>query len=779
MKKRTIKFLKNAKKGSSAGSNGGKGQSKSAPSMGKSSSKKPRLRKEDMLEDMEVEHVLPMRKHRDGRVSAAAAADDDDDEDDGDDDEDDGDLEGEEFGDDEDDDEVEDEGPSTKETKKKQTGDKHKDQLQQLADDDPEFFKYLQQNDASLLEFDEDESDGEEDEGGEDDDDDDGEEGSIPRRERVILVVTEEVLQETIDKAKEGSFAALKKMLSIFRAACLPSGADAAAGGDDEADDDKSNTSSFSIPSPEVYQQVIVGVTDHAHACLYQQLDLEELAQDQLSRMNKHPKWKKVQFLVMSFFKSMLHVLNGVSEASKQGQVASFLTSTLEAYLPLLTPLPRLSKAVLNTLLTLWASGPPPAEDEANVRAQAFLRIRQMALMLPGTVREECFRAIYLRFARACKSCTEANIGSVAFMAQSIAELYQSDPVQAYQQGFLYIRQLALHLRAALSKQTAEATRQVTTWQFLHCIRLWTRVVCSMPREDQLGPLVFPLAQVMFGVMAAGPSMYLVPLRLHLITSLHQLAAYAHVFIPTAARLTEILEHPDLSAPPTPSTETPPKLAYLVRLADDSLLKVTVRDVVVGEVMALLRHDAEVYRYHVGFPEYTYLTVRKLRAFAKKTKVSKWRDLSRTLAGQLDDYSAFAKQGRVKLGKAPMQIKDFEPLLPLAAQGGRTAPLPAVQRLVRLLADRAMSMPREVVVSAHQSGAGRGVQTGKRVREDEDDDDDEDDDGDDDEDEGDEKDDDEEEEEDDDEEEEEEDAGDANAVDRIGKFEWSDDDDDE
>jgi TATA-binding protein-associated factor Taf7 len=164
----------------------------------------------------------------------------------------------------------------------------------------------------------------------------------------------------------------------------------------------------------------------------------------------------------------------------------------------------------------------------------------------------------------------------------------------------------------------------------------------------------------------------------------------------------------------------------------------------------------------VGFPEYAYLTVRKLRAFAKKTKVSKWRDLSRTLAGQLDDYSAFAKQGRVKLGKAPMQIKDFEPLLPLVQ--GRGA-IPAVQRLVRLLAERAMSMPKEVVLG--QQGAAQGS-TGKRGRDEEEEED---------EDEEEEEEEEEDEEEDEEEEEEEEEVeGDANAADRIGKFEWSDDD---
>ena len=96
----------------------------------------------------------------------------------------------------------------------------------------------------------------------------------------------------------------------------------------------------------------------------------------------------------------------------------------------------------------------------------------------------------------------------------------------------------------------------------------------------------------MFGVMAAAPSIYLVPLRLHLITCLQQLAAYGRVFIPTAARLMEILEHADLVAPPVPSTEAPPKLSYLVRLPDEALLKVATRDVVVAEVATLLRHDA-------------------------------------------------------------------------------------------------------------------------------------------------------------------------------------------
>ena len=103
----------------------------------------------------------------------------------------------------------------------------------------------------------------------------------------------------------------------------------------------------------------------------------------------------------------------------------------------------------------------------------------------------------------------------------------------------------------------------------------------------------------------------------------------------------------------------------------------------------------------------------------------------------MDDYAAFAKQARVKLGKAPMQIKDFEPLLSMAnttittsssssfqsksgsqAAGAATTsvhPPSAAQRLVKLLADRSLSIPKEIVISTnHHATATGGWRKGGR-----------------------------------------------------------------
>jgi hypothetical protein len=85
----------------------------------------------------------------------------------------------------------------------------------------------------------------------------------------------------------------------------------------------------------------------------------------------------------------------------------------------------------------------------------------------------------------------------------------------------------------------------------------------------------------------------------------------------------------------------------------------------------LLRQDTEVYRYHVGAPEYLYLTIRKLKAYLKKCKITKWRDMVRNVTGQMEQYSAAALQGRAALTCGPMSITSFEPLLPHGTAASR------------------------------------------------------------------------------------------------------------
>ena len=102
----------------------------------------------------------------------------------------------------------------------------------------------------------------------------------------------------------------------------------------------------------------------------------------------------------------------------------------------------------------------------------------------------------YIAFARTARTFNEHTASSVTFMTECLVELYGLEMGSAYQTAFVYVRQLALHLRAAMVKKTPESIRQITSWQFLNCVRVWTRILCKYPSKDALYPLVYPFCQV-------------------------------------------------------------------------------------------------------------------------------------------------------------------------------------------------------------------------------------------------------------------------------------------
>lgn len=579
--------------------------------------------------------------------------------------------------------------------------DRHRQELEDLRERDPDFFKFLQQNDSGLLDFDASDEDEDEPESGDDDDleedinslDDEGgdDEGENEEDEeegpRVVVEVTEDLVVSTLKRATSGSLSALKQLLAIFRAACIPTGSEG----------DSAIVSRFTVNSPELYDFVMTRVIENAHRSFYSVLNLTrgKVSRDVVIKLGSHEKWKKVQGLVLSFFKSVLHILGGLATTQQNREVVVYLVSGIESYIPLLAPMPRLTKALLKSLLALWCDGPAPNTDPTHSRGHCFLRIRQMAILLPGTVAEDAFKGLYTTFAKSCKVYSEAAEPSIAFMIQCISELYQTDVALAYQQGFVFIRQMALHLRGAYVKKTPDALKQIQNWQYLNCLRVWTRVVCAMPESNALGPLVFPLSQLVLGLLALSTSVSFIPLRFHLISLLQLIAAHSQVFIPLAPKIREVLDMHDLVSKPTPSTELAPKLQYLIKFPAGAASKPAVRDAIVQEVASFLRQDAEIYRYHVGVPEYLYMSIRKLRAYCKHCKISKWRDLLKIVISQLDDISANAKKNRIKLAKSPMEITDFEALKSIAD------PVSSA-RLSRLISSRSAKAENldEIVVDA-------------------------------------------------------------------------------
>ena len=89
----------------------------------------------------------------------------------------------------------------------------------------------------------------------------------------------------------------------------------------------------------------------------------------------------------------------------------------------------------------------------------------------------------YLSYARRAEFSSTASVSgllpTLTFMGNCVVEIYSLDYASSYQHGFVYVRQLALHLRSSLKKCTPKSFRTIYCWQYMHCLSLWSAVLAA------------------------------------------------------------------------------------------------------------------------------------------------------------------------------------------------------------------------------------------------------------------------------------------------------------
>lgn len=571
---------------------------------------------------------------------------------------------------------------------------RHKDELDDLATKDPEFYQFLKENDVDLLNFGADE-DGEEndtpfeeievDEMQSEDDDEEGEvTGQVGKEKKKKSKATagatlnSSSLAAIISKATKGSLKDIKHLVLLFKSASNPEFED--------GEESLASLNGLGAASPEMYEEVLSNALNSLHLGWTAYLSLPTtLNRGILAKLGENNAWKKLKNATLTFFKALLSMLQTASITTKHQQITGFLLESLARYIPFLAPLPRLTSTtikVLSQLLFARVTDSNGLEEHTIIRELILLRLRQILKQLPGAAGAEVMRVVYLQYARQAKSCSETTLPQIEHLCRGIAELYSHDPALAYQQAFLSIRQLALLVRKAFLDHNATSLQSIRSWQFLHCIRLWTDVICRLPQEEKgLGALMYPLAQVMQAWMARLTSPYLLPARLLLISFQQRLAASAERFLPSGLALIEVLETLDLGVKAQASTTPPPQLKLLLALPNNSLPTAIVKETILQEVIQLLRFESEVFRYTIALPEYLFPLQRRLRAIVKKCRVDKARQLIKALLAQWNELSTFVKTERQRLQLTPMTAASavFEVLRPQDKEK-------ASDRLVKMIA---------------------------------------------------------------------------------------------
>lgn len=545
---------------------------------------------------------------------------------------------------------------SKKRTQKERAVD-HKSELDDLMEKDPEFFKYLEQNDKQLLDFDPERFDDEDDEDEDNDDEEvDGEDGPKKGKKSQSheqISISNADVKQWAKELESHNVTALKAVCHAFNNAVSAA---------DEGDEASSHNYKYSVTDPKAFSSLVLLALSSIPKQFTHHIPLKKVPRGRPTAIKDEKKLK-------SFTGSIKHFFVGLNNLLKSGRQSkstiSLILVAADEMLPYFQSHRSLIKDFVKNVCRVWAES---IEDEVQLAAFSFLK--GAAQSFQKSLLDLILKNSYSELVKVSRRTTVHTMPSINLLKTGTAALYTIDPSTSYQLSFQFIRQLAVHLRNSIINKTPESYKAVYNWQYVHSLDLWVRVLCAnaavAAEKGAVNPmkeLIHPLVQVTLGAMRLIPTPQFFPLRFSLIRSLLQLSRHTGVYIPLVPALSEILISSAITKSGRASTQKPLDFDHNIK-APKSLLGTRVyQDGICEQFVELL---AEFYVLHcksVAFPELAIPTAITLKRFSKRTKNVKFSKQIQRVLEKIDQNTKFIEQHRSKVNFGPLDKEQVDAFL--------------------------------------------------------------------------------------------------------------------
>ncbi|NWV13792.1 NOC2L protein, partial [Ptilonorhynchus violaceus] len=367
----------------------------------------------------------------------------------------------------------------------------HKDQLSRLKDRDPEFYKFLEENDRKLLDFDASDSSEEEEalhrppdtleEASDEDDEDEEEEQEKTKRKRVSFIpVSLKMVEEWKKTAQRNLTPKLfHEITQAYKAAVATTKGDS--GGD---------PSKFQVTDTAVFNALVsFCIRDlflHLHKLL---LPKAPKNKHKMVLPSTSPLWGKLRLDIKVYLGCTIQEVY-LSPLLKVGLVLAVIcTFSFSFYVQI--PQSFELQPVGNSGQSDSCWGHRDSE-QGRCEWQEFYFTWSFLILFP------C-QQMYIAFVKNSRFTSPNALPMISFMQRTLTEMFALDTHTSYQHCFIYIRQLAIHLRSAMTLRKKENFQSVYNWQYIHCLYFWCRVLSTIHPSEVMEPLIYPLTQVIIG----------------------------------------------------------------------------------------------------------------------------------------------------------------------------------------------------------------------------------------------------------------------------------------
>ncbi|EFE43736.1 hypothetical protein TRV_01484 [Trichophyton verrucosum HKI 0517] len=542
----------------------------------------------------------------------------------------------------------------------------HKDQLEALKEKDPEFYKYLKENDAELLEF------GDHGDLAEVDELSEAEEEEAPAAKKSKKSKKREETDLTLDKTLrmpmvkqwqksmllQHSLRATRQAVLAFRIAAYV---------DDEDNEDRK----YTISDPDVYHQVLITALEEVPKVLNHHLPVKETAGGKIRVALDSKKFKTLTPLIKSHVSSIHQLLTTLSDAA----ALKLTISAIEPMLPYILQFRKLLKVLIKTVVGHWSE----ASNSEVTRITAFLILRKLLVIGDAGIREGVLKASYEGVVKGSRNTSVHTLPGINLMKNSAAELWGIDQNIAYTTGFTFIRQLAIHLRGSITNPTKDSYKAVYNWQYVHSLDFWSRVLAAhcdplveakAGKQCALRPLIYPVVQIILGAMRLIPTAQYFPLRFQLTRSLLRLSLSTGTYIPLSSALLEVLNSAEMKKPPKASTLRPLDFSTTIRTPKSYLRTRVYQDGVAEEVSELLSEYFTLWTKNIAFPELALPVVVMLKRWLKEVssrssgnKNPKVSQIFLLLVQKIEANCRWIEERRAKITFAPRNRAEVEGFL--------------------------------------------------------------------------------------------------------------------